>query len=202
MKGPFFNVFAAGVFLLFLSFSANAQIFVQPGGLRTKADLDCMKAKVEPKNIRRLMAGICWLPMVCHKIHILRDHIQISVGREIASKLQKMLMLLIWILCLDIYRRTTYDACAARICNALANTVNVASGELFQLPINNFVQAAEFLRLYPGWKASDFTKFKNMALTFFIRLAIVLLEIVRTLPVGIVRNMHLLWESVSCATIL
>ena len=63
-------------------------------------------------------------------------------------------------------------ACAVRICNAWSAAVNqVPSGTdipgLSGIPVFDFALAAEVLRIYPGWAASDFTRFKNMMTTYF-----------------------------------
>ncbi len=61
----------------------------------------------------------------------------------------------------------SYANCAVKILNAWSSTCTDASGELYQLPINNMMQAAELLSAYSGWAAADITKFKNMALNVF-----------------------------------
>ncbi|MBO5026443.1 MAG: alginate lyase family protein [Bacteroidaceae bacterium] len=64
---------------------------------------------------------------------------------------------------------TTANAdCAVRIINAWTSRCTIASGELFQLPIFAFVQAAEMLRDYNGWKDADQKKFKNLVRTVFL----------------------------------
>lgn len=157
------------IFFILLSISANAATFVHPGGLHTIADLDRMKAKVAAKE-HPWMDG--WNLLIEDPLakNTYTAHPYSNIGgpgnRQQASKDAHAVYLntIRWYVTGD----TTYAECAVRICNAWSSKVNqVASGELFQLPINNFMQAAEILRIYPGWKASDFHRFKAMALNYF-----------------------------------
>ncbi|WAC15004.1 cellulose binding domain-containing protein [Dyadobacter pollutisoli] len=71
---------------------------------------------------------------------------------------------------------STYAECAVRICNAWSSTVNqVPTGTdipgLSGIPIFDFGMAAELLRVYPGWAAADFDRFKNMMVTHFYPVA-------------------------------
>ena len=147
---------------------AHAQSFVHPGGLHTLTDLDRMKAKVAAgehpwiDGWNKLIAD-----PLAQKTYTASPKANIggTGNRQQASRDAHAAYLntLRWYITGD----TTYAACAVRICNAWSSTVNEASGELFQLPINNFVQAAELLRIYPGWAPADFARFKTMALTYF-----------------------------------
>jgi regulation of enolase protein 1 (concanavalin A-like superfamily) len=67
---------------------------------------------------------------------------------------------------------TSYADCAVRICNAWSAAVNqVPTGTdipgLSGIPIFDFALAAEVLRIYPGWAAADFSRFKSMMTTYF-----------------------------------
>lgn len=58
--------------------------------------------------------------------------------------------------------------CAVDILNAWSSSVNdVITGELFQLPANIFVEVAEVVRAYPGWKEEDIERFKKMCKEYF-----------------------------------
>jgi regulation of enolase protein 1 (concanavalin A-like superfamily) len=159
------------LFIIFLSLSQSitAKPFVHPGGLHTITDLERMKAKVAAKE-HPWIDG--WNLLIEDPLaqYTYTAHPYSNIGgsgnRQQASKDAHAAYLntIRWYVTGD----TAYAECAVRICNAWANKVNVvASGELFQLPINNFMQAAELLRIYPGWKATDFARFKDMALNYF-----------------------------------
>jgi fibronectin type 3 domain-containing protein len=150
-------------------YRVNAQVFVHPGGLHTLADLNRMKAKVAAGE-HPWIDG--WNTLIAdwkaQNTYTAIPYTNIGgAGNRQRGSLDAhaaYLNTLRWYISGD----TTYAECAVRICNAWSNTVSeVASGELYQLPINNFMQAAELLRTYPGWKAADIAKFKNMALTYF-----------------------------------
>ena len=54
--------------------------------------------------------------------------------------------------------------CAVDILNAWSASVqSVVTGELYMLPACEFMEAAELVRLYPGWKAEDVERFEKMA---------------------------------------
>ncbi|HWK05041.1 MAG TPA: cellulose binding domain-containing protein [Puia sp.] len=147
----------------------QAQTFVHPGGLHTLADLDRMKAKVAAAAHPWIDAwNVLITDWEAQNTYTALPYTNIggSGNRQRASQDAHAAYLntLRWYITGD----TTYAQCAVRICNAWSNTVNqVASGELYQLPINNFMQVAELLRIYPGWKPADIASFKNMALTYF-----------------------------------
>lgn len=61
-----------------------------------------------------------------------------------------------------------HAVCAVNIINAWTNSINeVVTGELLQLPIKDFIQAAELVRMYSGWKEEDREKFKKMCRDYF-----------------------------------
>lgn len=58
--------------------------------------------------------------------------------------------------------------CAVDILNAWSSSVDdVITGELFQLPANIFVEVAEVVRAYSGWKEEDIERFKKMCKEYF-----------------------------------
>lgn len=58
--------------------------------------------------------------------------------------------------------------CAVNILNAWSSSVtSVVTGELFMLPIRDFMKAAELVRLYPGWQQADRERFATMARDYF-----------------------------------
>jgi alginate lyase/fibronectin type III domain protein len=63
---------------------------------------------------------------------------------------------------------TTYADTAVRICNAWSSTVNNVPSNtgLVGLPIMSFGLVGELLRIYSGWNATDFARFKNMMGTY------------------------------------
>jgi fibronectin type 3 domain-containing protein/regulation of enolase protein 1 (concanavalin A-like superfamily) len=150
---------------------AHAQTFVHPGGLHTQADLDRMKAKVAAgehpwidswnKLITDPQAQKTYTPAA-------RANMGTSRQRADADAHAAYLNALRWYISGD----STYAECAVRICNAWSSAVNqVPTGTdipgLSGIPIFDFGMAAELLRVYPGWAPADFSRFKNMMLTYF-----------------------------------
>ncbi|MDN5286319.1 MAG: Beta-mannanase/endoglucanase precursor [Mucilaginibacter sp.] len=152
-----------------LVYQANAQAFIHPGGLHTMTDLNRMKAKVAAGEHPWIDAwNVLITDWEAQNTYTAGPYTNIggSGNRQRASQdaHAAYLNIIRWYVTGD----TTYAECAVRICNAWSAKVNeVASGELFQLPINNFMQVAELLRIYPGWKPTDIAQFKTMALTYF-----------------------------------
>lgn len=124
MKAKFFLPVALLSFGL-MTEAQTKRTFVHPGGLHTEADFQRMR---EHKNET---------PWSQSWQEILRD--------AYAAYLNTLR----W----RIEGTTANADCAVRIMNAWGARCTQASGELFQLPIFAFVQAAEMLRDYPGWKA-------------------------------------------------
>ena len=63
---------------------------------------------------------------------------------------------------------TTYADAAVNICNAWSTAVNQVPSNtgLVGIPIFDFAMAGEVLRLYSGWSAPDFARFKTMMTTY------------------------------------
>lgn len=167
MKKVYLILFTA--LLTLSSLSVYAVTFVHPGGLHTIADLERMKEKVSTKQ-HPWIDGWDLLTKDPLAQNTYAAHPYTNIGgsgnRQQASKDAHAVYYntIRWYVTGD----TTFAECAVRICNAWSTKVNeVASGELFQLPINNFMQAAELLRIYPGWNAVDFARFKDMAINYF-----------------------------------
>lgn len=154
---------------------AQAQTFTHPGGLHTQADLDRMKAKVAAgehpwidswnKLITDPQAQNTYAPAA-------RANMGSSRQRADADAHAAYLNALRWYISGD----TTYAECAVRICNAWSAAVNqVPTGTdipgLSGIPIFDFGMAAELLRVYPGWAPADFSRFKNMMVTYFYPVA-------------------------------
>ncbi|MBE9599814.1 RICIN domain-containing protein [Pedobacter sp. MC2016-24] len=160
------------VFLFFLLFLASQTVksqFVHPGGVHNQADLNRMKTKVAA-NISPWIEG--WNLMIADSkarntyvanpsSNIGGSGIRQQAARDATAAYYNTLR---WHITGD----TTYANCAVRILNAWSAAINqVVSGELFQLPVMQMVQAAELLRTYPGWAPTDFTRFKNVSLNYF-----------------------------------
>ena len=156
--------------LLVLSLTAKAQSFVHPGGLHTLADLDRMKAKVAAgahpwiddwnMMINDSRAKNTYTPTPLANLGDSRNQADFDAHAAYLNAIR-------WYISGDV----SYADCAVRICNAWSAAVNqVPTGAdipgLNGLPTCNFALAAEILRLYPGWDAADFDRFKNMMITY------------------------------------
>jgi len=159
--------------LLIVSSQLTAQTFVHPGGLHTQSDLDRMKAKVAAgqhpwiddwnKLITDAQAQNTYTAAP-------KANMGTSRQRADADAHAAYLNAIRWYISGD----TSYAACAVRICNAWSATVNqVPTGTdipgLSGIPIFDFALAAEVLRIYPGWAALDFDRFKNIHCLHFSR---------------------------------
>ncbi|MEO7933325.1 MAG: alginate lyase family protein [Chthoniobacterales bacterium] len=162
-----------GCFLLALfigqAVPACAKEFIHPGGLHSQADLDRMKAKVS--------AGES--PWIDGWNALIRDskaqsdyraaphpHMM-DRGRAQRDASAAYLNALRWIISGD----KAHADCAVRILNAWSETMNeVSHGNdqpgLGGIPIGTFAVAAELMRSYPGWPATEQVRFKRMLVDF------------------------------------
>ena len=158
-------------FLFLEAQDSTAQTFVHPGGLHTLADLDRMKAKVAAGEHPWIDS---WNKLITdgQAQNTYTASPQANMGssrqRADADAHAAYLNALRWYISGD----TTYAACAVRICNAWSAAVNqVPTGTdipgLSGIPVFDFALAAEVLRMYPGWDAASFARFKNMMLTYW-----------------------------------
>jgi fibronectin type 3 domain-containing protein len=157
--------------LTITALGVTAQSFVHPGGLHTQADLDRMKAQVAAGAhpwiddwkvlITDAQAQNTFKPSPLANLGASRQQADANAHAAYLNAIR-------WYISGD----TSYAACAVRICNAWSSTVNqVPTGTdvpgLSGIPIFDFALAAEVLRIYPGWAAADFARFKNMMTTYF-----------------------------------
>ena len=146
---------------------SSAFAFVHPGGLHTQADLDRMKTKVA--------AGAHpwiddWNKLItdsqAQNTYTAAPNADMGANRQRADADAHAAYLnaIRWYISGD----TSYADCAVRICNAWSSTVNQvpSSTGLVGIPIFDFALAAEVLRTYSGWTASDFTQFQTMMTTY------------------------------------
>lgn len=162
------TVFTA-LLLLCMAFSAKAQ-YVHPGAFDTKESLDRMKEKVLAKESPWIDG---WTKLLEERDS--RSDFNASPKSSVAGAsgvrqrasrdaMAAYYNLIRWYVTGD----TTHAECAVKILNDWSNAVNaVVTGELFQLPIVDFMNAAELARTYKGWKADDFERFKKMARDYF-----------------------------------
>lgn len=156
--------------LLFSFLNVKAQkTFVHPGALHTLEDLERVKEKVLAKETPWIEA---WEVLIndpssgnTYKPNPKTDIGGSGGNRQAAARdfYAAYLNFLRWYVTGD----KSHAECAVRICNAWANTVQKAEGELYQIPIAGAVMTAELLRIYPGWKEEDIRKFQSMALDIF-----------------------------------
>ena len=149
--------------------------FVHPGGLHSQADLDRMKTQVA--------AGAHpwiddWNLLIkdsqAQNTYTAAPQANMGANRQRAS--QDAHAAYLNAIRGYISGDTSYTDCAIRICNAWSSTVNaVPTGTdipgLSGIPIFEFALVGELLRTSPRWVASDFTRFKNMMLTYWYPVA-------------------------------
>ena len=167
------------VMMLCSSLWLNAQNFIHPGMLHTQADLDRTKAKVEAGEepwasaYRKLLTSphvsLDWKAAPVEKI--VRggrtiwepdpDNYQLAY-RDAATAYQ---CALVW----HISGNKAYADKSVQILNAWAKTCKKVSGDTnaclaYGLYGYQFANAAELMRDYPGWDATDFGRFKEWML--------------------------------------
>src|SRR5262245_54968062 len=150
---------------------ANLQTaFIHPGGLHTQADLDRMKTQVAA-GAQPWLAG--WQRLIADPLaqntYAATPLANLGANRQRASRDAHAAYLntIRWYISGD----ASYADCAVRILNAWSATVSqVPTGTdipgLSGIPIFEFALAGEVLRIYGGWAAADFDRFKNMMLTY------------------------------------
>ncbi|MGN6506032.1 MAG: alginate lyase family protein [Tepidisphaeraceae bacterium] len=150
--------------------AATQTPFIHPGGLLTKADFDRMRAKVaarehpwidgwealiaDPKAQSTYRAG----PK--QNMGVSRQHAQDDARAAFLNAVR-------WRITGD----RAFADCAMRNLNGWSATVNqvphgVDQPGLSGIPVGTFALAAEVLRDYPEWSASDQTRFKTMLETY------------------------------------
>lgn len=165
------NKFLLLVLCLFVGLCSDLSAqYVHPGMNHTKADLDRVKQKV-------LAGEHPWIDgwnAMCAERDARADFKaspKSTVGgsdgtRQRASRdaTAAYYNILRWYVTGD----ESHARCAVDILNAWSSSIkSVVTGELLQLPIRDFLQAAEIVRLYPGWKTEDIERFKTMCRDYF-----------------------------------
>lgn len=145
--------------------TAKAQ-YIHPGGLHTQADLDRMKTQVAAGAHPWIDDwNVLIADPLAQNTYTAAANPNMGVSRQRADQDAHAAYLnaIRWYISGD----TSYADCAVRILNAWAAAVNqVPTGTdipgLIALPIEDFAIAAEVLRIYPGWSASNISAFKSM----------------------------------------
>lgn len=157
------------IFFLFTTSSASAQSFQHPALVNTRADLDFIKQKVEAKEQPWYGA---WQNMCnewkANSSYTTGGSTNGDIGgsdgnRQRASRDAQAAYynILRWYVTGD----EAHAKCAVNILNKWTETVTeVASEQLYQLPIISMVEAAELVSLYDGWVQEDREAFKTMCL--------------------------------------
>src|ERR1051326_1800505 len=159
------------VIVTFVSAVFSRAEFVHPGGLHTQADLDRMKAQVVA-GAHPWIDG--WNRLItdsqAQNTYTAAPQANMGVNRQRADAAAHAAYLntIRWYVTGD----TSYAECAVRLCNARSAAVNqVPSGTdipgLSGISIFDFAMAGELLRIYPGWAAADFDRFKAMMVTYW-----------------------------------
>ena len=157
--------------VLGISSSLHAQrVFVHPGGVHTIDDLERIKEKVLAKEspwidgwnlmIQDSKAQYTYKAAPAESVSGPSGRRQRAARDGVAAYYN----FLRWYVTGD----ERHAQCAVDILNAWSSSVNdVITGELFQLPANIFVEVAEVVRAYPGWKEEDIERFKKMCREYF-----------------------------------
>lgn len=167
------TTFKMGLLLVVMGVTqaVTAQAFIHPGGLHTQSDLDRMKTKVAAGAHPWIED---WNALIidarAQNTYTAAATANMGSNRQRASADAHAAYLnaIRWYISGDV----SYADCAIRICNAWSSVVNVVpTGTdipgLSGIPIFEFAMAAEVLRISPRWASADFTKFKNMMLTYW-----------------------------------
>lgn len=156
-------------FVLFFFYICKVQAgFVHPGGVHTLDDLNRMKEKVNAQ-ISPWVDAYNLLINNSKAQNYYKASPAVNVGGTVRQQAARdataaYYNMLRWYISGD----ASYANCAIGILNAWSSKVNaVVSGELFQIPVMMFVQAAELARGYPGWAAVDIQRFRSMCLNYF-----------------------------------
>ena len=147
-----------------------ARDFVHPGGVHTIEDLERIKEKVLAKEspwidgwnlmIQDSKAQYTYKAAPAESVSGPSGRRQRAARDGVAAYYN----FLRWYVTGD----ERHARCAVDILNAWSSTVDgVITGELFQLPANIFVEVAEVVRTYPGWKREDIERFKKMCKDYF-----------------------------------
>jgi hypothetical protein len=150
--------------------SSFSRDFVHPGGLHTLADLERMKEKVAAAEQPYIDAwNVLIQDALAQSSYTATPRANIGDSRQGASKDAHAAYLnaIRWYVSGD----EAYAECAIRILNAWSSTVNqVPSGNevvgLGGISFAEFAMAAEIMRLSDKWQATDFNRFKDMAVNY------------------------------------
>ena len=153
------------LFSFFMPDIVSAQVFVHPGGLHTKADLDRMKQMVAERK-HPWIDGWEELQKDPWAKSDFKAHAMSNMGksRQIASVDAHAVYLnaVSWYISGD----ESYARCAIDICNAWSDSIDqipVSKQDqgLLGIPIGEFAMAAEVLRVCPLWEKKDFERFRR-----------------------------------------
>ncbi len=167
-------IFAA--LLLLLAPTVFAQPFVHPGCLHTLADLDRMKAKVAA-GAHPWFDGFIILTNTGYAQLSYNPNPQVTVtrnsaGGNFATLANDCAAAYQHALIYNINGDTNHANKAVQIMDAWSGTLTSLAGDsnaqLLQIQGHQFAAAAELMRNYSGWAATNFSRFTNMMFTLWI----------------------------------